>query len=371
MSKSKNYLFIIPSLKTGGAEISTITLINKLISFDKKIKVHILTCNKNGELRKKINRNVKVIDLPYTSLKYCIFNISKYIRSYKPKVVFSIIFHCNIVTLISIFLSGHKCLKLISERQSTNVSLNAYNFLIRGIVKTIALFSYFFADKIITVSDGIRDELISIFPILKNKILTINNGFNLLEINKNSKKTIENKIFKKALSENKKILISCGRLVEEKDYFTLINTISILKNKLNFHLFILGEGPLREEIEDFIYKKHLNNYITLIGNVSNPYKYFSKADLFILSSKKEGLPGTLIQAILCGTQVISTNCKFGPSEILKNGKYGNLVKVEDPKELAKGILDQINNPKRFDINEVIRNYDIDNIFSKYKKLFNY
>ncbi len=369
MSMSKNYLFIIPTLKTGGAELSTITLINKLISFDSKIKIHILTCNKNGELRKKINRHVEVIGLPYKSLKFCIFAISKYIRSYKPKVVFSIIFHCNIITLISIFFSGHKCTKLISERQSTKVSLNEYNFLIRRIIKIIAFFSYFFSDKIITVSEGIRDELISIFPVLRNKILTINNGFNLLEIDKNSKKRIENKIFTKALFENQKILISCGRLVQEKDYYTLINTINILKNKFSFHLFILGEGPLRKKIEKFISKKNLNNYITLIGNVSNPYKYMSKADLFILSSKKEGLPGVLIQALLCRTQVLSTDCKFGPSEILKNGKYGNLVKVEDPKDLARGILDQINNPKQYDINEIIKNYDIENIFLKYKKLF--
>ena len=70
MSLSKSYLFIIPALKTGGAELSTITLINKLISFDRTILIHILTCDKNGELRKKINPSVKVINLPYKSLKF-------------------------------------------------------------------------------------------------------------------------------------------------------------------------------------------------------------------------------------------------------------------------------------------------------------
>ncbi len=366
---SKNYLFIIPTLNIGGAEVSTITLINKLINFERNIKIHILTCNKNGELRESIHPSVKIIDLPNKSLKYCILNISNYIRSYKPKVVFSIIFHCNIITLLSILLSGHSCIKLVSERQSTRASLNEYSFFIKNLIKSLAFFSYLYADKIVTVSEGIRNELISIFPILRNKILTINNGFDISDINKKTKKKIKNKIFHRVLKENKKILISCGRLVEEKDYFTLINSISILRNKLNFHLFILGDGYLRSEIKEFIYNKNLNNQITLLGNVVNPYKYISKADLFILSSKKEGLPGVLIQALLCGSQVISTNCKFGPAEILKNGKYGNLVKIGNPEDLANGILDQITNPIKYDLSKIKENYDINNIYIEYKKLF--
>ena len=116
-------------------------------------------------------------------------------------------------------------------------------------------------------------------------------------------------------------------------------------------------------------KKDLTNIITLLGNINNPYKYMAKADLFILSSKKEGLPGVLIEALLCGAQVISTDCKYGPAEILNNGKYGNLVKKENPAHLAKGILDQILNPKKYDINEIKLKYDINKIFLKYKKLF--
>ena len=159
-------------------------------------------------------------------------------------------------------------------------------------------------------------------------------------------------------------------MADQKGFISLIKASIILKKYINFHLFIIGEGPQRNELERFIRKVNLKEYISLIGKVDNPFTYMARSDLFILSSKSEGLPGVIIQALICNTQVISTDCPHGPREILQNGLYGNLVKVNDHIELAKGILQQLNNPILYDKEEIKNKYDIECTIKEYKKILN-
>lgn len=366
---SKKFIFLIPTLEIGGAEISTIVLINKL-SIENNV-IDILTCKEDGILRKSIDSRVRIIKLPHIKLSRCILSISNHIKEFEPNIIFSIIFNCNIITMLSAFISRHKCLKIISERQSTYISLKEYDFLSRQIVKIISLIAFAYSDKIIAVSNGVKNDLAKIFPLLRHKIFIIHNGFNIKKINNEILKKPENKKFNYLKNIKKiKILLACGRLADQKGFISLINASYILRKHINFHLFIIGEGPQRIELEKYIRQKNLEEYISLIGKVENPFTFMAKSDLFILSSKSEGLPGVLIQALICNAQVISTDCPHGPKEILKNGLYGNLVKVNDHISLAKGIINQLNNPIIYD-NEVIKKrYDIECIINDYKKILN-
>ena len=365
----KKYLFLIPTLEVGGAEISTIVLINEL-SKENNI-INILTCNKKGILKKTIDSKVKIIELPYKRISKCIFKIANHIRAFKPNIIFSIIFNCNIITMISTFISGHKCLKIISERQSTYISLKEYNFLNRQIVKVISFFTFSYSDKIIAVSDGVKNDLAQIFPSISSKIHTIYNGFNIKKITKDKLETPEFKKFNDFVQiKGKKILLACGRLADQKGFINLIKSCEILKKYINFHLFILGEGPQRNQLERLIKQKNMGEYISLVGKVENPFPFMAKSDLFILSSKSEGLPGVLIQALICNAQVISTDCPHGPNEILKNGSYGGLVKVNDHIQLANGIIFQLNNPIIYDQEDIKKRYDIKATIKEYKQIIN-
>tara|TARA_B100000073_G_scaffold346571_1_gene358281 strand:- start:942 stop:2078 length:1137 start_codon:yes stop_codon:yes gene_type:complete len=365
----KKFLFLVPTLEIGGAEISTIVLINKL-SKENNI-INILTCKEDGVLRKTIDSKVRIIELPHKKLSRCVFSISSHIKKFKPNVIFSIIFNCNIIAMFSTFISRHQCLKIISERQSTFISLREYSFFNRQIIKIISLIAFSYSDKIIAVSNGVKNDLAQIFPLIKPKILTIYNGFNIKKINKEIIKKPENDKFNNLKKrKNTKILLACGRLADQKGFISLIKASIILKKYINFHLFIIGEGPQRNELEKFISKENLKEYISLIGKVDNPFTFMAKSDLFILSSKSEGLPGVIIQALICNTQVISTDCPHGPREILQNGLYGNLVKVNDHIQLAKGIIHQLNNPILYDKEEIKNKYDIECTIKEYKKILN-
>ena len=112
---------------------------------------------------------------------------------------------------------------------------------------------------------------------------------------------------------------------------------------------------------------NLEDYISLVGKVENPFPFMANSDLFILSSKSEGLPGVLIQALICNAQVISTDCPHGPNEILKNGFYGGLVKVNNHIQLANGIIDQLEVLKQTEVANV---EDVLNRSSKMQQLMN-
>jgi glycosyltransferase involved in cell wall biosynthesis len=134
------------------------------------------------------------------------------------------------------------------------------------------------------------------------------------------------------------VILAVGRLDPAKDYSGLIKAFSILRQQIDANLMILGEGPERGKLESLAQELGLSDSVRLPGLMMNPFPYMTNADVFVLSSIWEGLPGTLIQAMACGCPVVSTDCPSGPSEILDGGRYGTLVPVGAPTEMAAGII---------------------------------
>ena len=139
------------------------------------------------------------------------------------------------------------------------------------------------------------------------------------------------------MKKNLKILF-LGRLVSQKDPLTFFKKLKkIIKNIINFEALIVGDGNLKK-LHSYIDKNKLNSKVKLIGHVYNPVKYLNQCDLLVLTSRFEGLPNVILEAQYLKKFVISTNCKTGPKEILKDGKIGYLVNQEDYKQLSKAII---------------------------------
>ena len=183
-----------------------------------------------------------------------------------------------------------------------------------------------------------RVQLKEIFPNLTNKQMTIYNPIDF--------ETIETKACKRGdlTSDEEKLLnssyiCSVGRLDEgQKDFNTLINAYANLKNKISEKLVLVGDGPDREKLENLVKELNLENYIIFLGKKNNPYIWMKNSKAFILSSKYEGLPTVLIEALILDIPSISSNCLTGPAEILENGKYGELFNIGNVKELEEKIL---------------------------------
>ena len=148
----------------------------------------------------------------------------------------------------------------------------------------------------------------------------------------------------------------------------MIKAFSKVREAQPARLLILGEGRDRLSLENLISEYGLNQDVSLPGFVSNPYAYLSRASLFVLSSRWEGLPTVLIEALCCGTKVVSTDCPSGPKEILKDGKYGPLTPVGDSEAFASAIISSLRNNSPNPPAESWQPYELRTIVDQYTNL---
>ncbi|MGL5902889.1 MAG: glycosyltransferase [Cetobacterium sp.] len=191
-------------------------------------------------------------------------------------------------------------------------------------------------DAVVAICDDMKKELEEIYPYLKGKVKRVYNPFNfdrILKLSEDNKDLTEKQ--KKLIEDS--YIVAVSRLdTVQKDYETLIKGYKIaLEKGISEKLYIIGDGPDRKEIEGLIKDNGLEDKIKLIGKTKNPYVWMKNSQLFVHSSNYEGLPTVLIEAMICGKVVISSNCPTGPFEILKGGEVGVLFDMKDYKTLGR------------------------------------
>jgi len=340
MSNKKNsqIAFFIPNLECGGAEKMVINLANYFCK--KNIKIDLILIQKKGDFLKNVSKNIRIINLNSNRAFYSIYPLIKYLRKNRPKVLISTLNHVNIVALISVFISFTKTKIFIRSVNTFSMNLKSLSKSKEMIQRFSALILYRFADNIISNSMQSADDLAKTLKLNRKKIKVIYNP----TITPNIYKKMEEYISHPWLNSKQITIIGVGRLEKVKNFTNLIRAVKILKNKIDAKLIILGEGSERKNLEKLIKNLNLKNSVKLMGFQQNPYSFIYRSNLFVLSSDSEGLPNALIEAMACGTPVVSTNCPSGPSEILENGKYGKLVPVNNPEALAEAIIETLNNP---------------------------
>ena len=324
MSK-KNLLIFMPSVEGGGVEKNFFLIINYLS--DKFSNIFLITSDKL--IKKKISHKIKLIG-PDSSIwqtksrypKYfiCILYLIMFLIVNKNTLIFA--FQANIYATIIAKIFGKKIITR-SNASSEGWSKNVLKKLIYKVFLRLS-------DQVIVNSYDFKKELDNKFKINSSVIF---NPLNKFEIQKKSREKLKFNFYKKS----KVKLITVGRLVDQKDQLTLLKAINLIKEK-NIQLLIIGNGGEGKKLIDYIVKKKLSSVVKIISYKTNPYKYIKKANIFILTSKFEGLPNVLLEALALKKYIISTNCPTGPREILLNGKGGDLVKIGDYKTLSKKIL---------------------------------
>lgn len=214
----------------------------------------------------------------------------------------------------------------ISVRNNPSVFHPLYRLCIRMV--------YLFIRDIVAASDGIRNALIQDFHLIPESIRTIPNPIDLKEIEEKTKERC-------ALPDvSCCTIIAAGRLIPQKGFDTLIRAYaSVRKDKsmCDTNLIILGEGKERANLEALVREYGLEEHVTLPGDVENPFACFARAGVFVLSSRMEGMPNVLLEAMASGVPVVSTDCPYGPADVITHGKNGLLTPVDDVQTLANAI----------------------------------
>ncbi|MFO0426397.1 MAG: glycosyltransferase [Planctomyces sp.] len=196
--------------------------------------------------------------------------------------------------------------------------------------------------QVLAVSDGARQAATRFYGIRPEKIITHRNGIDTDWVIQQSLRAVDDAWWQQnATSENSLRIVTAGRLNEQKGFHFLIDAVSQLCRALperNIRLAILGEGPWRDILQNRINEKHLQGQVKLAGFRDDAAAWYRSADLFVLPSLIEGMPNVLLEAMACGTPVISSDCHSGPSEILKGGALGELVPPGDSDSLFQAML---------------------------------
>lgn len=321
-------LFVINSLEGGGAEKVLTKIINQIS--EERFSCDISLLKKEGIYIKELKDGVKIYDLGVRSDK-----IGKYIPRVVKKlidlernydVVISFMWESNIVNLIASLFSEKK--RIISERTNLFEYINStFTNLKRYIAELLTKFLYKKVNLIITPSTGVKEQLIDNFKLKGDGIKVIPNPFDLNEIKRLSQEEID---------INYPYIIFVGRFHKEKNIPLLLKAFKDLKIG-NFKLLIIGKGEEKENLIKFIQELEITDRVVFIDFQKNPYKYMSKAICFVLPSYYEAFPNVIVEAMASGCPVISTNCPFGPSEIIENGKNGILVPVDDTVALIEAL----------------------------------
>ena len=230
-------------------------------------------------------------------------------------------------------------------------------------------------DKVVCICEDMKNGVIKEIPELEEKLEVIYNPFDIKKIKAKSNDYSEIKDNEKKLLEDNYIIMVSRLDNVQKDFDTLIKAFKIVNQKRkDIKLYLLGEGPDREKIENMIKNEDLQEYIKLLGVKKNPYPWIKNSKLLVHSSRYEGLPTVLIEALILNKIVISSNCPTGPREILDNGKYGSLVEVGDCNSMAQEILEllQENSIKKekylSNIDESVERFDKKNIIKQIERI---
>lgn len=305
------------------------------------IEIDLVVCRKKGELFKLVPSEVMIYEVasyhnylfPIGFFQYLVKRQPTHILSASNDIsAMALLINILIRRNVPIVVSFHN--HLSSEIQfAKGLKLFLVKFVNYILAKTISR-----AKGIIAVSRSVAEDLAEHFPVIKGNIQIINNP----TINQDVRNRIKQPLFDNPAPAGTPWVFFAGRFVPAKGLDVLMQAFSNIADQSNVHLVLAGEGPLKAQLMAMAQDMKLVERVHFIGFQENSLPLMREAEVLVLPSRHEGLPNVLIEALACGTQIVATDCPGGSKEILENGRYGQLVPVDDVGALSKAVLMSLN-----------------------------
>ena len=329
-------IIFIPAIEKGGVERNALWTANELAKRGYEVDI-VFTRSADGQLE-KLNSSVHLIKLQRREISFLNQRLvdalavrkefAAYLARQDKRDTVVLVFQS---ASIAINICKKYQIKVICRLSNHPSAVKYEKSILRKISELIKPYTYSNADQVIANSEKLSQDF---GKIIHKKVVTIYNPIDFEQIKKAMNEEVSENLKAEAAEFNGRLLITVGRLTRQKDLQTLIRGYGKSKAKNYTMLWIVGDGDERKSIEALIKQLGLENHVHLLGYQSNVYKFLRYGDLFLQTSLYEGCPNALIEAVAAGLPSIATNCLSGPSEILLNGRGGDLISIGNVDELA-------------------------------------
>lgn len=356
----------VESLTCGGAEKMTVILANALVQ--RGYEVDLLMRWERGQFLADLHPKIRRFNpggdasTPFRTLKFLI----DYIRDRKPAVLLTQMEKPSLLALLAGAITGYKNVIPCVHTDLTTYARLEHSAR-RTFLKYLVAIFYRLARRIVAVSAGAAQSITALIGPDAPPVDVVFNGFDIEAIRRRAR---EDTGISWLRNKSVPVIVACGRLVEQKGYDTLLRAFAALRQTMPARLIILGYGPILTQLGDLARSLGIADDVAMPGYHPNPVACFAHGDLFALASRVEGLSNVLIEALIVGVPVVSTDCPTGPREVLRYGKFGRLVPVDDVDAFAAAMRAALQAPREDRLRDPeyaahLHNFSVENMVEGY------
>ena len=357
-------LLLIPSLRGGGAERVVVTLLRYLDRSQFQLALAVVDLRESA-YRADVPPDVELIDLQCTRVRYALLKIMGLIWRRRPDVVLSTLGHLNLALAMLRPLLPNGVRYIGREASIVSEALSRYTYPRLWGWAYRRFYPRF--DVVVCLSVHMREELINRFGFPPGKAVIIHNPVDIERIRCLAAKVIGTDDEPPAShADAAPHLVAAGRLSHAKGFDLLIEALAKCDDRRP-RLTLLGEGLLRPALEQLARQRGVADRVRFAGFQKNPYPFFVQADAFVLSSRWEGFPNVVLEALACGTSVIAMPCPGGVAEIAELAGGVLLASAIDAESLSVAIRRFIGGERRTG-RITLTPFHVDKIVEQYQNL---
>lgn len=353
---------LVPTLEIGGVERVFANLANGL--HEEGLDVDLVVGRTGGVMALHLEAGFQVFDLQRKHMLMSVPRLVRYLLTRSPDALIAGMTHSSAAAVLAVALARNHVKVIATEHNTMSKIVENTRGLKYRLMPLWSRWALRSADHIVAVSSGVADDVSLRTGIPRSRFQVIYNPVISDSLYHTAQEPVEHRWLQPG---EPPVVLAVGRLDKQKDFPMLVRAFRLVRDARMARLMILGEGPDRSRIESAIRDLRLTEDVALPGFETNPYRFMRRAAVFALSSAWEGFGVVLVEALAIGLPVVSTNCTYGPSEILQDGKYGTLVPVGDHEAMARGLLHAMQTPPQNN-SEYIQQFTISSVALQYLAL---
>lgn len=331
----------LPDLSFGGVEQVVLRLTRGFL--DRAVTVDLVVANGEGAAKSQVPAGVRLIDLGRGRTVAALPGLARYLRSRRPDVLVSAKDHANVVAVLAAATTRVPVPVVATVHSCPSAALPESTRRSGAVVQRLLPWAHRRAAAVVAVSEGVADDVRRLAGGHPVDVTVIRSPVITPELLAEGAAEVDHPWFTRP--RDVPIVVWCGRLAAEKDPLHALDAFARAAADRPMRLVFVGDGPLRVEVTRAAARLGLADAVEVLGYREHPAPYLAGADLFVLSSRREGMPTVLVEALALGTRAVATDCESGPRELLGRDAPGALAPVGDAAALAAAMLRTLDDPR--------------------------